>query len=145
MPKPATRRNFLAHFAQVETTMSDKQTTAVIPRRTSLDVVDEKLNDLREIVRAVIASSSLPDTDGEVMTLEDLLRCERLRLRLSLQDVADASGMTKGHVWEVEAGRSRNPTVKCLYGLSLALGIPFMNVCRSALKSLEIADVKDAA
>ena len=120
-------------------------TSETTASRRLVDVVEEKMNDLREVIRAVVAASSLPDAPGEVMTLDELVLAERRRLRLTLQDVADASGMTKSHIWEVEAGRSRNPTVKCLYGLSIALGIPFMVVCRSALKSLEIADVSDAA
>lgn len=40
---------------------------------------------------------------------------------MSLQTVADAAGLTKSHVWELEQGRSVNPTVNAVWGLSAAL------------------------
>lgn len=40
---------------------------------------------------------------------------------MSLQAVADAAGLTKSHVWELEQGRSVNPTVNAVWGLSAAL------------------------
>lgn len=43
--------------------------------------------------------------------------------RMSLQEVADASGFTKSHVWELESGRSRNPTVRAVWSLASALGV----------------------
>lgn len=42
---------------------------------------------------------------------------------LTLQDVADASGLTKSHVWEIEQGRSVNPTVNAVWGLARALSV----------------------
>ena len=42
---------------------------------------------------------------------------------MSLEDVAATSGFTKSHVWELEKGRSRNPTVRAVWGLSKALGV----------------------
>ncbi len=43
--------------------------------------------------------------------------------RMSLEDVAVASGFTKSHVWELERGKSRNPTVRAVWSLSSALGV----------------------
>ena len=40
---------------------------------------------------------------------------------MSLQAVADAASLTKSHVWELEQGRSVNPTVNAVWGLSAAL------------------------
>ena len=40
---------------------------------------------------------------------------------MTLQQVGDASGLTKSHVWELERGRSVNPTVNAVWGLSAAL------------------------
>lgn len=40
---------------------------------------------------------------------------------MSLQQVADAAGLTKSHVWELERGRSVNPTVNAVWGMSAAL------------------------
>lgn len=42
--------------------------------------------------------------------------------RMSLQDVGDAAGFTKSHVWELETGRSVNPTVRAVWSLARALG-----------------------
>lgn len=52
---------------------------------------------------------------------------------MSLQAVADASGLTKSHVWELEQGRSVNPTVNAVWGLAAAL-------CVSPTQLLGISD-----
>jgi len=46
----------------------------------------------------------------------------RKQAKLSLQDVADAAGMTKSHIWEMEQGRSVNPTVRAVWSIAAALG-----------------------
>jgi hypothetical protein len=43
--------------------------------------------------------------------------------KLSLEEVATAAGFTKSHVWELETGRSRNPTVRAVWSLAKALGV----------------------
>lgn len=40
---------------------------------------------------------------------------------MSLQAVGDSAGLTKSHVWELEQGRSVNPTVNAIWGLAEAL------------------------
>lgn len=42
---------------------------------------------------------------------------------MSLEEVAQASGLTKSHVWELEKGRSRNPTIRAVWGISRALAV----------------------
>jgi transcriptional regulator with XRE-family HTH domain len=42
---------------------------------------------------------------------------------MSLEAVGDAAGLTKSHVWEMEQGRSVNPTVNAVWGLSAALSV----------------------
>ncbi len=42
---------------------------------------------------------------------------------MTLQQVADAAGLTKSHVWEMEKGKSVNPTVNAVWGLSDALSV----------------------
>lgn len=71
-----------------------------------------------------------------VLTLGEEIAAARKRARMSLQDVADASGFTKSHVWELEQGRSRNPTVGMVAGLSKALGVPFLRLAEASLNSL---------
>lgn len=36
----------------------------------------------------------------------------------SLQDVADAVGVTKTHIWELERGRTKNPSLAVIEGLA---------------------------
>lgn len=45
----------------------------------------------------------------------------RTELGLSLEQVAERAGTTKSHVWELEKGRSRNPTISMALGLCNAL------------------------
>jgi transcriptional regulator with XRE-family HTH domain len=52
-------------------------------------------------------------------------RCAALREQhdLSLQEVADRAGLSKSHVWELEQGRSKNPTVDTAVRLARAFGV----------------------
>jgi transcriptional regulator with XRE-family HTH domain len=62
-----------------------------------------------------------PDFDFSGM--QERIAATRKARRMSLEDVGAAAGFTKSHVWEVEKGRSRNPTVRLVWGLSRALGV----------------------
>ena len=42
---------------------------------------------------------------------------------LSLQEVASRAGVAKSHVWQIEQGRSRNPTITTTVGIARALGV----------------------
>lgn len=42
---------------------------------------------------------------------------------MTLQQVGEAAGLTKSHVWEMERGRAVNPTVNAVWGLSAALSV----------------------
>ncbi len=42
----------------------------------------------------------------------------RLNRSVSLQTVADAVGVSKAHIWELEKGRAANPTLTLLTGLA---------------------------
>lgn len=64
--------------------------------------------------------------NGEMPDMErfqERIRTTRQARKMSLDDLAAASGFTKSHVWELEKGRSRNPTVRAVWGLSSALGV----------------------
>lgn len=47
----------------------------------------------------------------------------RARLGLSLQAVADRAGLSKSHVWDLEKGRSANPTIATAVAVARALGV----------------------
>jgi transcriptional regulator with XRE-family HTH domain len=56
------------------------------------------------------------------MALASRLKELRLRKGKSLQDLADDVGASKAHVWDLETGRAKNPTIDLLAKLSQALG-----------------------
>lgn len=88
---------------------------------------------LRELTAAIREEVAvLPEN---ILTLGEELARARQHSRMSLQEVADASGFTKSHVWEVEKGRARNPTIGMVAGLSRALGVPFLRLAQAALNS----------
>ena len=45
------------------------------------------------------------------MALGDKIKEYRTKKRLSLQEVAEAIGASKAHIWELETGRARNPSI----------------------------------
>lgn len=49
------------------------------------------------------------------------IKTRRSQLRLSLDDVANRIGSSKAHIWELENGRSKNPTIWMILGLCEAL------------------------
>ncbi len=55
------------------------------------------------------------------MALGDRLKALRVKSRKSLQELADEVGASKAHVWELETGRAKNPTIELLVSLARAL------------------------
>lgn len=54
--------------------------------------------------------------------LGEHLQALRRAADLSLQDVADRAGLTKSHLWDLEQGRSANPTVETIVRIAVAFG-----------------------
>jgi transcriptional regulator with XRE-family HTH domain len=52
------------------------------------------------------------------MAIGDRIKELRLRKGQSLQQVADAIGASKAHIWELEANRSKNPSIELLQKLA---------------------------
>jgi len=71
--------------------------------------------------------------------LGEAIKTRRGQRNMSLQDVADKAGIAKNHVWDLEQGKSRNPSVQTLLGLSEALE---MDAC--TLAGLAFADLPGA-
>lgn len=59
--------------------------------------------------------------DGQ--SLGNRIKLLRALRRMSLEEVGSAAGLTKSHVWELEKGRARNPTVNAVWGLARALSV----------------------
>ena len=81
------------------------------------------------------AAMQLTTTSG--LSMRAMIVAERARLKLSLQEVADRAGITKSHMWELEQGRSVNPTVRTVHGLARALGVPFVAMAAGAINDTE--------
>lgn len=70
------------------------------------------------------------------MTLSQAVRTYRASLNLSLQQVADLSGLTKTHVWEIESGKHINLRTKTLMKLATALKVDSAHLFQCAANSL---------
>ena len=57
------------------------------------------------------------------MSIGARLRELRMRRGQSLQQVADAVGLSKGHLWDMESGKSKNPSIESLQRLSDHFGV----------------------
>ena len=62
-----------------------------------------------------------------------LMRRERTRQRLTLAAVGTVAQVDRTLIWQLERGRSRNPTILVLHGISVALDLAFHDVCDAAL------------
>lgn len=67
------------------------------------------------------ANYQSPDIDKVCAHVGPFIKKRRKELQLSLQEVADRIGASKTHIWELEAGRAKNPTVRMILGLAQAL------------------------
>lgn len=57
------------------------------------------------------------------MSLATRLNQQRLKKGKSLQEVADAIGVSKTHIWEMEKGRSENPSFEMLTKMANYFGV----------------------
>jgi transcriptional regulator with XRE-family HTH domain len=51
------------------------------------------------------------------------MKARRSELGLTLQQIADRAGTSKSHVWELEQGRSANPTITMTVAIADALSM----------------------
>jgi DNA-binding XRE family transcriptional regulator len=101
------------------------------------DRVARALLQLESEVMQAMADASMLVEDTARYSMRQIIKAERAKLKLSLQDVADRAGITKSHMWELEQGRAVNPTIWTVYGLSRALGVPFSKMAAGALNDTE--------
>jgi len=57
------------------------------------------------------------------VALATKLRELRTKKRKSLQEVADAVGASKAHIWDLETGRAKNPSYELLVNLAKAFDV----------------------
>lgn len=65
------------------------------------------------------------------MRIGELIESRRKKAGMSLQDVADACGISKGYLWEIEDGRTVNVGIL----LAIRLGIHVNMLAAAALES----------
>jgi transcriptional regulator with XRE-family HTH domain len=57
------------------------------------------------------------------MALADRIKEFRVKKKKSLQEVADAVGVSKAHIWDLETARSKNPSIELLKKLANYFGV----------------------
>jgi transcriptional regulator with XRE-family HTH domain len=62
------------------------------------------------------------------LTLAQRLKELRLKKGDSLQGLADAVEVSKAHVWELETGKSKNPSIDLLTKLAKHFGLPLAHL-----------------
>lgn len=61
-------------------------------------------------------------------TFAKRLRKFRMVENLSLQQLADKVGASKAHIWDMEQGKTKNPSLSLLTELSRALKVPIKDL-----------------
>lgn len=62
-------------------------------------------------------------TTGNIMSLAIRIKKFREKSKKSLQQVADEVGASKAHIWELEIGKSTNPSIKLLTELARSFSV----------------------
>lgn len=70
------------------------------------------------------------------MNLAQAIKTYRTGLYMSLQTVADLSGLSKTHVWEIESGKVTNPTARTLLELADTLRVTPAHLMQCAVISI---------
>lgn len=69
------------------------------------------------------------------MTLPELIKSQRLKLDLTLEDVAIATGSSKSYIYEVESGKTGISFMKAVK-ISVALNLPINIMAAHLLQEL---------
>ena len=76
------------------------------------------------------------------MALGSKLTALRLKKGASLQEVADTVGVSKAHIWELEKGRSKNPSADLIKRLADYFGQDFEFLVGS--EKSKISEIEEA-
>ena len=78
---------------------------------------------LKELLASGDYSPPIPQHDYlQLHQLAGRLKQAREAANISLNDLAEKSGVDRGAIWKLESGRHENPTVETLSKLARALG-----------------------
>ena len=71
------------------------------------------------------------------MSLGSRISQLRLQKRQSLQQVADAVGVSKAHIWELEKGRTDNPSMALVRRLADHFGVSIRSLVEEDIEALD--------
>lgn len=71
------------------------------------------------------------------MSIGAKLRELRFRKGQSLQQVADAVGASKAHIWELESGKSQNPSLDLLKRMAEHFGVTIASLVGETLEEAD--------
>lgn len=99
--------------------------------------IESAIEAMRNEALRAIADAAMQNKTTAKLSMRKMIVDERARLKLSLQELSDRAGITKSHMWELEQGRSINPTIRTVHGLAKALGISFVSMAAGAMNDTE--------
>lgn len=76
------------------------------------------------------------------MSFSSKLKELRLQKGLSLQDAADLIGISKTHFWDLETGKSKNPSYDLLEKISNKFGISISSLVNENIETNENEELK---
>lgn len=116
----------------------DQQWVSQMKPRSPAARVDQAVAAFRSEISKAIAEAEMwnPGDHDKGLPFGAFIRAHREMLGISLDEVARRAGSTKSHIWELERGRSKNPTVKMVHNIAVALGIPAMALFNAALREI---------
>ncbi len=74
------------------------------------------------------------------MAIGDRINELRIKKAVSLQQVADAVGASKAHIWELETNKSKNPSIDLLQKLAGYFGTSVAFLIEEEIGELDKAD-----
>ena len=76
------------------------------------------------------------------MSFANTLKSLRLKHGCSLQEAADLIGISKTHFWDLETGRSKNPSIEILEKVSNKFGVSISSLVNEDVESSDNEDMK---
>lgn len=62
------------------------------------------------------------DVESAIASMGKRIEARRKAMGLTLDNLADRSGLAKSYVWEIENGKNKNPTIRTAFALARGLG-----------------------
>lgn len=85
------------------------------------DAMAEAAIEAAEVDAEMRAHTPPSEIEKIISNLGPAMHTRRKEIGLSLQEVADAAGTSKSHIWALEQGDAKNPTISMLLSVSAAL------------------------